>query len=102
MASEQKERAVRPITVVKFAGAFSGFMSAAGLKIIGFVPNEVQSAGTMMGMRVIMIVLPAILSLLCLVVYKRGYRLNDKFYHHILAVLRGEEERAPEEAVQTK
>ena len=88
--------------VVKFAGAFSGFMSAAGLKIIGFVPNEVQSAGTVMGMRVIMIVLPAILSLLCLVVYKRGYRLNDKFYHHILAVLRGEEERAPEEAVQTK
>ena len=45
--------------VVKFAGAFSGFMSAAGLKIIGFVPNEVQSAGTVMGMRVIMIVLLA-------------------------------------------
>ncbi len=79
--------------VVKFAGAFSGFMAAAGLDIIGFVPNAQQSEGTMMGMRVIMILLPAVLSVLCLVVYKRGYRLNDAFYHHILAVLRGEESR---------
>ena len=79
--------------VVKFAGAFSGFMAAAGLDIIGFVPNAQQSEGTMMGMQVIMILLPAVLSVLCLVVYKRGYRLNDAFYHHILAVLRGEESR---------
>ena len=79
--------------VVKFAGAFSGFMAAAGLDIIGFVPNAQQSEGTMMGMRVTMILLPAVLSVLCLVVYKRGYRLNDAFYHHILAVLRGEESR---------
>ena len=79
--------------VVKFAGAFSGFMAAAGLDIIGFVPNAQQSEGTMMGMRVIMILLSAVLSVLCLVVYKRGYRLNDAFYHHILAVLRGEKSR---------
>lgn len=79
--------------VVKFAGAFSGFMAAAGLDIIGFVPNAQQSEGTMMGMQVIMILLPAVLSVLCLVVYKRGYRLNDAFYHHILAVLRGEKSR---------
>ena len=79
--------------VVKFAGAFSGFIAAASLKPIGFVPNQVQSASTVMGMRVIMILLPALLSVLCLVVYRRGYRLNDAFYHHILAVLRGEEER---------
>lgn len=80
--------------VVKFAGAFSGFIAAASLDPIGFVPNQVQSAGTMMGMRVIMILLPAVLSVLCLVVYKRGYRLTDKFYHHIIAVLHGEESRA--------
>ena len=79
--------------MVKFAGAFSGFIAAASLDPIGFVPNEVQSDFTKMGMRIIMIALPAILSVLCLVVYKRGYKLNDKFYHHILAVLRGEESR---------
>ena len=83
--------------VVKFAGAFSGFIAAASLNPIGFVPNEVQSAGTILGMRAIMIFLPAVLSILCLVVYKKGYRMNDKFYHHILAVLRGEESRNPNE-----
>ena len=83
--------------VVKFAGAFSGFVAAAGLKVIGFVPNVEQSAATLMGMRVIMIALPAILSVLCLVVYKRGYKLNAEFYHHIIAVLRGEESRGEDE-----
>lgn len=83
--------------VVKFAGAFSGFIAAASLDPIGFVPNAVQSSTTIMGMRVIMILLPAILSVLCLVVYRRGYRLNDQFYHHILAVLRGEESHPPKE-----
>lgn len=83
--------------VVKFAGAFSGFIAAASLNPIGFVPNEVQSAGTILSMRAIMIFLPAVLSILCLVVYKKGYRMNDKFYHHILAVLRGEESRNPNE-----
>ena len=83
--------------VVKFAGAFSGFIAAASLNPIGFVPNEVQSAGTILGMRAIMIFLPAVLSILCLVVYKKGYRMNDKFYHHVLAVLRGEESRNPNE-----
>ena len=83
--------------VVKFAGAFSGFIAAASLNPIGFVPNEVQSAGTVLGMRAIMIFLPPVLSILCLVVYKKGYRMNDKFYHHILAVLRGEESRNPNE-----
>ena len=83
--------------VVKFAGAFSGFIAAASLNPIGFVPNEVQSAGTILGMRAIMIFLPSVLSILCLVVYKKGYRMNDKFYHHILAVLRGEESRNPNE-----
>ncbi len=83
--------------MVKFAGAFSGFIAAASLNPIGFVPNAVQSAGTILGMRAIMIFLPAVLSILCLVVYKKGYRMNDKFYHHVLAVLRGEESRNPNE-----
>lgn len=84
--------------VVKFAGAFSGLISGVGLKAIGFEANAVQSAGTVAGMRIIMIVIPAILSLLCLVVYKKGYKLNDEFYHHVLAVLRGEKK----EEIETK
>lgn len=75
--------------IVKFAGAFSGLISGVGLKIIGFVPNQVQSAGTMMGMRVIMIVIPAFLSILCFVIYKRGYRLDEKYYQQIIDKLHG-------------
>lgn len=83
--------------VVKFAGAFSGLISGVGLKMIGFVPNEVQSTGTMTGMRVIMIVIPAVLSLLCLVVYVKGYRLNEDYYRHVIATLRGDEPTKPGE-----
>ncbi|MBD3689404.1 melibiose:sodium transporter MelB [Nanchangia anserum] len=83
--------------VVKFAGAFSGLISGVGLKLIGFVPNEVQSATAITGMRVIMIVVPAILSLLCLVVYVKGYRLNETYYRQVIASLRGE---SPAEAAR--
>lgn len=74
--------------VVKFAGAFSGLISGVGLKLIGFVPNVEQGMGTVWGMRIIMIVIPAVLSLLCLVVYKKGYKLNDEFYRHVIDTLR--------------
>ncbi|QNQ89473.1 melibiose:sodium transporter MelB [Corynebacterium poyangense] len=73
--------------VVKFAGAFSGLISGVGLKIIGFVPNAEQSAGTVAGMQIIMIAIPAVLSLLCLVVYRRGYRLDENNYHRIITEL---------------
>lgn len=36
----------------------------------------------------------AVLSIFCMVVYKRGYRLTDEFCHHVPAVLRDEESRA--------
>lgn len=77
--------------VVKFAGAFSGLISGVGLKLIGWEANQIASEGTKFGMRIIMVVIPAVLSLLCLVVYKKGYKLKGKFYRHVLAVLHGEE-----------
>lgn len=42
-------------TYVKFAGAFSGFVSGIGLTLIGYVPNEAQAPHTIIGMRIIMI-----------------------------------------------
>ena len=77
--------------VVKFAGAFSALISGVGLKLIGWVANEPASESTVLGMRVIMIVIPSILSVLCFIVYNLGYKMNDKYYKHILAVLHGEE-----------
>lgn len=73
--------------VVKFAGAFSALVSGIGLKVIGYQANQVQSATTVAGMRIIMIAVPAALMLVCLAVYLKGYRLGDKNYRRILAEL---------------
>ena len=43
--------------IVKFATAFSGLIVGIGLNIINYVPNTVQSAQTIIGMKVIMLLL---------------------------------------------
>lgn len=91
--------------VVKLAGAFSALVSGIGLKIIGYKANEVQSAGTIAGMRIIMIVIPAILSLLCILVYFKGYKLSDKFYKGMLSELKernAEADRQEAEKLETE
>lgn len=84
--------------VVKLAGALSALVSGIGLKVIGYKANEVQSSGTIAGMRIIMIVVPAILSLLCILVYFKGYRLGDKRYKEILSELKKRNETADVQA----
>lgn len=79
--------------VVKFGGAFSGFLSGIGLTVIGFVANQQQSAGTMAGMRIIMILIPAILSALCYVIYTKGYKLDPETYKKIRDELRKRKEQ---------
>ncbi len=66
--------------VVKFAGAFSGFVSGIGLTAIGYVANQQQTPGAEMGMRVIMFLIPAVLSALCFLIYIKGYKLTPEFY----------------------
>jgi melibiose permease len=66
--------------VVKFAGAFSGFVSGIGLTLIGYVANQEQTAGAVTGMRVIMFLIPAVLSALCFLIYIKGYKLTPDFY----------------------
>lgn len=65
--------------VVKFAGAFSGFVSGLGLTWIGYVANQKQSAGAENGMRIIMFLIPAILSALCFLIYIKGYKITPEF-----------------------
>lgn len=73
--------------VVKFAGAFSALVSGVGLKVIGYQANQAQTPTAIAGMRIIMIAVPAVLMLLCLAVYLKGYKLGDKTYRRILAEL---------------
>lgn len=69
--------------VVKFAGAFSGFVSGIGLTLIGYVANQKQTEGAEMGMRIIMFLIPAILSALCFVIYRKGYKLTPDYYSNM-------------------
>jgi melibiose permease len=69
--------------VVKFAGAFSGFVSGIGLTLIGYVANQAQTPGAITGMRVIMFLIPAVLSALCFLIYIKSYKLTPEFYKKV-------------------
>ncbi|MGL5551805.1 MAG: melibiose:sodium transporter MelB, partial [Plesiomonas shigelloides] len=66
--------------LVKFAGAAGGFIVGVGLSMIGYVPNVVQSASTIIGLEFMMIGLPAILMTISGLIYRRYYHLHDGFH----------------------
>lgn len=73
--------------VVKLAGAVSGFISGIGLTIIGFVANQTQTPETITGMRVMMIVIPAVLAILTYLIYKFGYKLRGTYLDEVKAAI---------------
>ena len=73
--------------VVKLAGALSGFITGAGLSLIGFVANQVQSPGTVAGLRVIMGGIPMAFSIVYLLVFWKFYRLGAAFLRKIRETL---------------
>ena len=79
--------------VVKFAGAFSGFISGIGLTAIGYVANQQQTPGAENGMRIIMFLIPAVLSALCFVFYTAGYKITPDFYEKIRETIRARKEK---------
>lgn len=85
--------------VVKLAGAFSAFISGVGLSAIGYVANQAQAPSTEMGMRIIMFLIPAILSALCFVIYIFGYKLTPKYYSEIKETISKNREESKNEAL---
>ena len=88
------------VLIVSIAGLSVGAMDGEpGAAVALFGTSGIFLVLMLAGLVVnfIMLVLPAVLSILCLVVYKRGYRLTDEYYHHILRVLRGEESRSAQD-----
>jgi melibiose permease len=79
--------------VVKFAGAFSALVSGWGLEWIGYVANQKQTESAEQWMRIIMFLIPAILSALCFVFYTRGYKLTPDFYEKIRKELHARKEK---------
>lgn len=65
--------------LMKAALAAAGGLTGIGLSIVGYQPAlDVQSTGTIMGIRVLMIVIPVLLAALSLYIYKRFYTLKDE------------------------
>ncbi len=78
--------AVQTLTV-KFGTAVAGFLGGLVLQFVGYVPNAVQSAHTILGLRLVMFVLSAFLFACILLIYLKFYKLNGKFYKDMLSVL---------------
>ena len=84
--------------VVKAASGVAVFLTGIGLDLIGLVGNTeetgpvaVQSAGTLLGLRLMMTVLPMLVLAGALVLFRRKFVLTDARAAEISAQLHGEE-----------
>lgn len=81
--------------LMKAAMAAAGGLTGIGLGAVGYdAALDVQSGGTIMGIRVLMIVIPVLLAALSYFIYKRFYTLKDEQMALITAELN--EKRARE------
>ena len=71
--------------LVKFAGALSGFFIGIGLSLVGYIPNAVQSAETVVGLKFMMIGTPLVLVVLSALIYRSWYKLHDQFQDKVIA-----------------
>ncbi|MDO5516539.1 MAG: melibiose:sodium transporter MelB [Clostridium sp.] len=81
--------------LVKSASAVSGWLVGVGLTIVGYVPNVEQSAATIMGMRILMIGVPSVITVVSYFIYKNGYKLKGEYQQEIMSEL---EKRREEQA----
>lgn len=80
--------------LVKISTAFGGLLTGLILATTGYVPNAVQSASTINGLRIVMTVVPVIFILLSIIVYKKFYKLNGELLSKVILTL--EEKRRNE------
>ncbi len=77
--------------LVKTASAVAGWLIGVGLTVVGYVANEVQSASTIAGMRVLMAVVPSVITILGFIIYAKFYKLEGSFLENIMSKLRNKE-----------
>lgn len=73
--------------LVKTASAISGWLIGIGLTIVGYVPNVTQTAGTILGLRMLMIGIPSIITVLGFIIYAKGYKLHGEYQEKIVEEL---------------
>ena len=77
--------------LVKTASAVSGWLVGVGLSVVGYVPNAVQGASTILGLRVLMIGLPILCAISMYVIYKNKYKINGDYHDMILEKIKSGE-----------
>lgn len=69
--------------LVKTTSAVAGWLIGVGLTISGFVENVPQTPETILGMRILMGVVPSVITVLAFVIYVRGYKPEGSFLESI-------------------
>ncbi len=74
--------------LMKAAMAAAGGLTGIGLQLVGYRPKlEIQSAGTLLGIRVLMLVIPIVLAFISLAIYKKCYKLEENIMRDIVKKL---------------
>lgn len=74
--------------LVKTSSAVAGWLIGVGLTIVGYVQNMPQSPEAIMGMRVLMGVIPSIITVLAFVIYAKSYKLDSNYMEKITEQLK--------------
>ncbi len=69
--------------LVKTASAVAGWLIGVGLTIVGYVQNVPQTETTIWGMRILMGVIPSIVTVLAFVIYVKSYKLEGSYLEEI-------------------
>ncbi|MRH43231.1 MFS transporter [Aquibacillus halophilus] len=67
----------------KLSQAVAGWGAGMGLTLIGYVPNVMQTPDTLIGIKAMMVLIPAISGIICFVIFKFGYKLDDNTFKQI-------------------
>ncbi|MCI4060041.1 MFS transporter, partial [Bacillus cereus] len=68
----------------KLAQSLSGFLSGIGLGLIGYVPNAVQTAQALIGIKALLLLYPAIALALAMIIIGFLYKLTDQQHAQIV------------------
>ncbi|MCE5148263.1 glycoside-pentoside-hexuronide (GPH):cation symporter [Staphylococcus simulans] len=76
----------------KVSQALAGFIPGIALTFIGYQPNVEQTADTLQGLGLLYFVIPAVISLIAVIVFGIFYKLTDKRHEQIVKELALREE----------
>lgn len=72
----------------KLAQSLAGTLSGIGLGLVGYIPNVAQSTGTLLGIKGLLCLYPAIALAIAMVIIGFMYKLTDSKHEEIVAELR--------------